>query len=90
MSSKKPWFLYMIECQDGSIYTGIAVNVAARYASHENGSGARYTRSHPPKKLLLVIEHANRSDASKAEYAIKQLSAIEKRAYIDFNLKLAS
>ena len=75
----KPWFLYLIECQDDSIYTGITVDVAARYAKHVSGKGARYTRSHPPKRLLSVFEYANRSEASKAEYAIKKLSPIEKR-----------
>lgn len=83
MSSKalleKPWFLYLIECQDGSIYTGITVDVQARYAVHANGKGARYTRSHLPKKLLKVFEYTNRSEASKAEYAIKKLSPSEKR-----------
>jgi putative endonuclease len=77
----KPWFLYLIECQDGSIYTGITVNVASRYAAHEAGKGARYTRSHPPRCLLAVLEYADRSAASKAEYAMKKLTAAEKRRY---------
>lgn len=76
----KPWFLYLIECQDGSIYTGITVDVAKRYLAHETGKGAKYMRSHPPKRLLKVFEYADRSAASKAEYVIKQLSASEKRA----------
>lgn len=79
----KPWFLYMIECHDGSIYTGITVDVAARYTAHQKGTGARYTRSHPPRKLLVTIEYPDRSSASKAEHTMKQLTAIEKRAYID-------
>jgi putative endonuclease len=76
----KPWFLYLIECQDGSIYTGITVDVAKRYAAHETGKGARYTRSHPPKRLLKVFTFSNRSEASKAECVVKKLSAKEKRA----------
>jgi putative endonuclease len=75
------WFIYLIECQDGSIYTGIAVNVEARYAAHVSGKGARYTRSHPPRRLLAMIEYPDRSSASKAEYAMKQLPAAEKRAF---------
>jgi len=74
----KPWYLYMIECEDGSIYTGISVDVDARYQAHLNGKGARYTRSHPPKQLLKVIAYANRSEASIAEYATKQLTSVEK------------
>lgn len=77
----KPWFLYLIECRDGSIYTGITVNVAARYAAHVGGKGARYTRSHPPARLLAVVEYADRSRASRAEHEVKTLSASEKRAY---------
>ena len=52
MKAAKPWYLYLIECVDGSIYTGITVDLDARYAAHKNGSGARYTRSHPPARLL--------------------------------------
>ena len=77
----KPWFLYLIECQDGSIYTGITVDVAARYAAHASGKGARYTRSHPPRRLLAVVEYAGRSAAAKAEHAVKKLTASEKSRY---------
>jgi putative endonuclease len=73
------WFVYLIECRDGSIYTGITIDVAARYAAHKSGKGARYTRSHPPRRLLATIEYPDRSAASKAEYRIKRLSPREKR-----------
>ena len=75
----KPWFVYLIECEDGSIYTGIAVDVSARYQAHLKGTGAKYTRAHPPRRLLATFAHPDRSSASRAEYAIKQLSAQEKR-----------
>ena len=75
------WVVYLIECQDGSIYTGIAVDVEARYAAHESGKGARYTRSHPPRRLLAALECADRSAASKAEYQIKRLSPQAKRDF---------
>lgn len=75
------WFLYLIECKDGSIYTGIAVDVHARYAAHQKGKGARYTRSRPPRRLLATVEYPDRSTASKAEYAMKRLSALEKRRF---------
>lgn len=77
----KTWFLYLIECADGSIYTGITVDVAARYAVHSQGKGARYTRSHPPRCLLGWEVFPDRSAASKAESSIKRLSAPEKRRY---------
>jgi len=75
------WYVYLIECRDGSIYTGIAVDVEARYAAHLRGKGARYTRSHPPRRLLAAIEYADRSAASRAEYRIKRLSPQDKREF---------
>lgn len=78
-----PWFMYMIECRDGSIYTGVAVDVAARYQQHVSGKGARYTRSHPPRCLIAVVEHVDRSAALKAEHALKRLSAGDKRRYAE-------
>lgn len=75
------WYLYMIECEDGSIYTGITVDVAARYSAHLGGKGARYTRSHPPRRLLVSLEYADRSSALKAEHEMKCLTANEKRVF---------
>lgn len=77
----QPWFLYLIECSDDSVYTGVALDVAARYAAHARGKGARYTRSHPPRRLLATIEYPDRGSALSAEYAVKQMNAVEKRAY---------
>jgi putative endonuclease len=76
----KRWFLYLIECRGGSVYTGITVDVAARYAAHASGKGGRYTRAHPPERLLAVTEYPTRTHAAKAEYRVKQLSAAAKRA----------
>ena len=73
------WFLYVIECRNGALYTGISNNVTRRYAAHCSGRGARYTRMHPPERLLGSIEFLNKAEASKAEYAFKQLSADQKR-----------
>jgi putative endonuclease len=84
---QKPWFLYVIECQDNSLYTGVAVDVAARYAMHESGKGARYTRSHRPKQLLAVMEYPDRSAALKAECAFKKLKSACKRIYLQENFK---
>lgn len=77
----KPWYLYLIECADGSIYTGITTDVPARYTAHEQGKGAKYTRSHPPVRLLGSEVYPDRSAASKAEYRIKRLSPEQKRQY---------
>jgi putative endonuclease len=74
------WFLYLLECSDGSIYTGIATDVQARFDKHASGAGARYTRSRKPVRVLASFELANRSGASKAEYWVKRLTAVDKRA----------
>jgi putative endonuclease len=55
--------------------------VETLYAAHKNGTGARYTRSHAPARLLGFEVHADRSSASQAEYRTKQLSPAEKRRY---------
>ena len=69
-----PWFLYLIECADGSVYTGIAVDVQARFEKHVSGTGARYTRSRKPVQVLASFELADRSSASSAEYWVKRLT----------------
>ena len=74
------WFVYLLECRDGSLYTGITVDVPRRYAEHVAGTGARYTRSHPPKRLLGHCAYPDRSQAGRAEHAIKQLKPAQKRA----------
>jgi putative endonuclease len=77
-----PWFLYLLECEDRSLYTGIAKDVHARYAQHVTGTGARYTRARPPLRLLLCLGYADQSAALKAEYAVKQLTAAQKWAFV--------
>ena len=77
-----PWFLYLLECADGSIYTGIATDVTARFDKHLSGKGARYTRARKPLAVLASFELAGRSEASRAEYWVKRLSAMEKRALV--------
>ena len=72
------WYVYLIECHSGAIYTGIAVDVAARYAAHATGTGARYTRSNPPERLLATFACGNRSIASRIEAGVKKLSAATK------------
>lgn len=75
-----PWFVYLIECADGSVYTGIAIDVQARFEKHLSGTGARYTRSRKPLQVLASFERPDRSSALRAEYWVKRLSPVEKRA----------
>ncbi|MFL5753291.1 MAG: GIY-YIG nuclease family protein [Bacteroidia bacterium] len=72
------WFVYMVECADGSIYTGITTNIKNRIEMHNAGLGAKYTRSRLPVKLLICWEHSNRSEATKREIEIKKLSRFQK------------
>ena len=74
------WFLYLIECADGALYTGIALDPRARYAQHCAGKGAKYTRANPPVRLIGTIAYPDRGTATKAEIAFKRLKAAEKRA----------
>ena len=82
----RPWFVYLLECRDGSLYTGIAVDVARRYAQHASGKGARYTRANPPVKVLASFPYPDRSTASRAEHAIKRLKPACKRALCEARL----
>lgn len=72
------WHLYLLECADGSLYTGVTTDVARRYVEHEAGKGARYTRSHKPLSLLASAPVGTRSQALKAELAIKRLPKEQK------------
>lgn len=75
------WWLYLLECEGGSIYTGITTDVAARYAKHVGGKGAKYTRAHPPLRILKTVQCVGHSAALKAEYATKRMTAAQKRAF---------
>lgn len=79
LASQRLWFVYIIRCGDGSLYTGITTDVPRRLAMHESGKGAKYTRARGPLTLLGCEAHPDRSSASRAEYAIKKLSAREKQ-----------
>lgn len=67
------WFVYMLECNGGRLYTGIAVDVDARYKKHCGGTGAAFTRMHNPLRIVAVMPCTDRSDASKIEAQVKKL-----------------
>lgn len=72
----------MVECQDGSFYTGWTVDPIRRAKQHNAGRGAKYTRLHRPVKLVYIEEQADRSTAMKRELAIKRLNHEQKRKLI--------
>lgn len=73
------WFVYVVRCNDGTLYTGIARDVKARIAMHEAGRGARYTRGRGPLTLCAKKRCSSKSEALKLELAIKRLSRDEKQ-----------
>lgn len=78
----KSWVLYLLECKGGSLYAGITNDLDARYAAHQAGKGARYTRARPPIRLVGSAPFPDRSAASKAEWQIKQLPRAQKRSFL--------
>lgn len=74
----KSWKLYILRCADGSLYTGITMDVQARFAVHSSGKGAKYTRGRGPLELVYTEACGDHSDALKRELEIKALSREEK------------
>lgn len=73
------WFVYILECIDGSLYTGITKNLKRRLIEHNSSNlGAKYTQARRPVKVVYFCEMENRTTASKEEYRIKRLSRKEK------------
>ena len=72
------WTVYILECGDGTLYTGITNNLASRVLAHESGQGAKYTRGRSPFKVVYKETLENRSKASKREGEIKALSRMKK------------
>lgn len=81
-SEPKPWWVYVLRCCDGSLYTGIATDVDRRAAEHNAGTGAKYTRSHRPIEVVYREQLPDRSTALKREAAIKKLPRASKMALV--------
>lgn len=75
-------YCYIVECVDGTYYTGWAVNPEKRVATHNNGRGARYTRTRRPVKLVYIEELPDRKSAMKREIAIKKMKRERKMKLI--------
>jgi putative endonuclease len=74
------WFVYIAECADGTLYVGVALDVAARIAAHDAGRGARYTRGRGPLRVLAKRRCVTKGDALRLELALKRLQREEKLA----------
>ena len=79
------WLVYMLECSDNSIYTGITNNLENRLKKHQSGDGAKYLRGRLPIKIVYKELFINRSEATKREISIKKMSKKEKKILIYLN-----
>lgn len=75
---EKQWVVYILECKDGTFYTGITDRLQYRLAAHRAGKGAKYTKGRGPLKLRYLEACADHSSALKREIAIKRLTKKEK------------
>ena len=76
--SANDWHVYIVECCDGSLYTGVAKDVAARVATHNAGRGAKYTRARRPVRLVHAESGFDRGSALSREWAIKRMTRAAK------------
>lgn len=83
MGEQHPWYLYLLECENGYLYCGISNDVARRFRTHQQGKGAKFTRINPPLRILGVERFANRSAASIAEAQLKRRSKSQKLAWAE-------
>lgn len=72
------WYVYILECSDCSLYTGITNDLKKRFETHNKGKGAKYTKTRLPVKLRASFEVKNKSEALKEESRIKKLTREEK------------
>ena len=80
---EKKWYLYILRCGDGSLYTGITTDVESRLAQHRSGKGAKYTRGRGPLEVVYTEECEDHSAALKRELAVKALPREEKEKLIN-------
>lgn len=78
-------YVYILECADGTLYTGWTTDVQKRVQTHNAGKGAKYTRSRRPVKLVYTETFESKSDALRREYQIKQLSRAQKLLLLKMN-----
>lgn len=80
--AEQPYWVYILRCRDGTLYTGMAKDVARRLDAHNRGKGAKYTRGRGPVEVVYQERCSSKSAALRRESAIKKLSRAEKLALI--------
>ena len=83
------WYIYLVECADGTLYTGITIDPPRRVQQHNAGRGARYTRSRAPVRLLGSLAAGSRVDALRLEKRVKRMQPKRKRAFFRENVERA-
>ncbi len=83
---ESPCFVYILRCADDSLYTGWTTDLERRLRQHNQGRGAKYTRSRSPVTLVYAERQPNRRAAMQREYQLKQLTRAQKLALIDLRL----
>ena len=78
-----PWYVYILRCGDGTLYTGITDDIPRRLAAHRAGKGAKYTRGRGPLELVYAEQVPDKSAALRRETAIKRLRRAEKEGLIE-------
>ena len=78
----KDWLVYLVECNDGSIYCGATNNITKRVEAHNDGRGSKYTRSRLPVTLMIASRAMTKREALKLEYRVKQQKASAKVDYL--------
>jgi putative endonuclease len=78
-----PYWLYLLECEGGAYYAGIALDVEQRFFRHVFGVGAKFTRARPPLRVLAAREYASKGDALRAEWQLKALPRARKLAFFE-------
>ena len=76
-------YTYMVKCSDGTLYTGWTTNLEHRVKAHNDGEGAKYTRSRRPVELVYYEDYATKAKAMQREYSIKQLTRKQKEKLIE-------
>ena len=84
----KAWCVYILECYDESLYTGITNDLKKRMLAHKSGKGSKYVRAKRFKQVLHAIQVADKSEAAKMEYQIKQLERNDKITFFMKHLDL--
>ncbi|HHV35754.1 MAG TPA: GIY-YIG nuclease family protein [Syntrophomonadaceae bacterium] len=77
------YYVYILKCGDGTLYTGWTNNLEDRLTAHREGRGAKYTRGRRPLDLVYTEEHPSKSEAAKREYQIKSMTRRQKERLID-------